>query len=228
MHRNLVLVAAFAGLTIAQNSTQTVDFFFPGINSPDEEGVAPVASIVSVNPSTTVMDLSCPTGVSSDECGWGQGVEYTIISTTIYQATMIEADEFTMTFECEHNTQANEMSCGVSLGGSLANDPGTTSAVLQSTDFGFLQATVTAGGDLLADSGSDGSAAASSVVKTASSLKTVASSTGTAAAGSQALGTAASVTGSGSPAQSTGAAGRFVVEGSALLGLVGAVAWNVL
>ncbi|KAF2655638.1 hypothetical protein K491DRAFT_704493 [Lophiostoma macrostomum CBS 122681] len=196
--------------------------------SQNEEGAAPVASIVTVNPSTTVMDLSCPTDVSGDECGWGEGLEYTIISTTIYQATMIEVDEFTMTFKCEHNTQASEMSCAASVGGGQANDPGTTNTVLKATEFGFLQATVTAGGDLLADSTSGGSAAASSVAKTASSLKTIASSTGTAATGSQASGTASSATGSGSPAQSTGAAGRFVVEGSALLGLVGAAAWNLL
>jgi hypothetical protein len=225
MRSSIAIFSVLATAALAKNST--VEFFFPG----GYDGADPVASIVSANPSTTVLNLACPTGTDSTECGFGSGFEYKIISTTIYQASMSELG-FIMTFSCDHNIKKDEMSCGVSLGGSNANDPGTTTAVLPADQIEFLTATVTAGEELLdAEATGTASSVATStgVALTAASSATVAPRTSlqtTATASVTALASGAS---SSEPAaQSTNAAYKYGVEGSALLALAGAAAMNIL
>jgi hypothetical protein len=233
MRQSIAFVSAIAGLTFAQSSNQTINMVFPG----GYEGPDPVASVVSANPSTTILDLSCPSGTSSEDCGFGQGFRYSIISTTAYQASIVDEDAFTISFSCDHNTQAEQLTCAVSVGGDDVSsgtdfgDAGTTTSVLSGTDIASFSATVTAGAELLSASGvaQSGSAqpSGSSAASSPGSRTLTASPSGTAAAGSQASSTGASATGTAAP-QHTGAAYRFGVEGSALLALAGAAALNAL
>ena len=219
MRQSIALLSAIAGLTLAADDT--VSFFFPG----GSEGVNPVASVVTANPTSTVLDITCPTGVDTNDCGWGPGIQYSIISTTQYIATMSEEDLFTMTYSCDHNTKAKEVTCAVSMGGSEANDPGVSTAVLSGTDVAFGTATVTAGASLLtATGGAQQSAPASSGLKTSATAKQTASVSG--ATGTAAQQSGATASGSGAAPESTGAAYRFGIEGSALLALAGAAALN--
>jgi hypothetical protein len=205
MRQPIILLSALAGFALAQDPQ--VSFFFPG----GYEGVSPVASVVTANPTTTVLDITCPTGVDSTECGWGPGIEVSIISTTIYEATMSEAGLFTMTYSCNHNTKASEITCAASMGGSGANDPGVSTAVLSGSDIAFVTASVTSGADLLSATGG-------------AKESTTASATG--ASGTAAQKSGSSTTASGAAPENTGAAYRFGVEGSALLVLAGAAALN--
>lgn len=205
MRTSTVLLSTLAGFALAQEPQ--ISFFFPG----GYDGVNPVASVVTVNPTSTAFDLSCPTDVDSTECGWGPGIHYSIISTTIYQATMSEADLFTMTYSCNHNTKASQITCAASMGGPSANDPGVSTAVLSGSEIAFVTATVTSGADLLTATGeAKGSTSASA----------------TSVSGTAAQESGASTSASGAAPENTGAAYRFRVEGSALLALAGAAALN--
>jgi hypothetical protein len=219
MRASITILSALATTILAKNNT--VEFFFPG----GYEGVDPVASVVSANPSTTVLNLACPTGTDSTECGFGNGFEYKIISTTIYQASMSEAG-FIMTFSCGHNTKKDEMTCNVSLGGE-----GTTTAVLPANEIKFLTATVTAGGELLdVEATGTASSAATGVALTAANSATLPVRTGLT---TRTTGTASvtalpsGVSGAEPATQTTNAAYRYGVEGSALLALAGAAAMNI-
>ncbi|KAF2114263.1 hypothetical protein BDV96DRAFT_577859 [Lophiotrema nucula] len=196
MRSYIALLSLASGVAMAQN--QTIPFYFPGADAP---AAGFVASVVSANPSTTALEITCPTGTDASECGLGPGLAYSIVSTTIYEASMSVQDEVEMTLSCVSAT--SQMSCYISVGGSSANDPGETSAVLTGTDAAFLTATITAGAQKLSATGGSKSSGS---------------------AGSTPTGTGA--TGSAATPASTGAAYKFGVEGSALLALAGAAALN--
>lgn len=205
MRQSIFILSALSSLALAQNSSQTFEFFFPS----GAEGVDPVASIKSVNPPTTVVSITCPTATAnsnSTECGWGPGLEYSVISNTIYKGTMLEEGRFTMTFSCDENIPKQEVTCGVSVGGEQGIY--TSDVVWAKSEVARINATITAGAEkLLAQT-----AAQTSLQSTPTST-----GSGTATAGSSAT--------SGLP-QSTGAAYKFGVEASALFALVGAAALN--
>lgn len=227
MHPSLTLLFALAGVTCAAD---TIDFFFPA----GSEGVDPVATIKTANPSTTEFRLSCPTGAASDDCGWGPGLDYTILSKTKYQAQM-SAGSFSMSFGCDHNTVKSEMVCGVYMSGQdFGLSVGTQLATLSKDDIIFNTATVVQGASLLSSADASGTGAASVAPKTTAAssptntgLKTSATTPNSAAAsGAASTAGQASQTASGSaaPAQHTGAAVKFGIDGSALLLLAGVAA----
>src|SRR4051812_26239766 len=111
------------------------------------DGVDPVASIKSLNASATQFRIACPSGTNSSDCGWGPGVDYTIISKTSYKAS-VSYDSSAMSLGCNYNTQSTIMSCVASItGASISN--GVKSAVLSGSDVSFIQASVVSGASLL-------------------------------------------------------------------------------
>jgi len=223
MRQSIAILSTIASTAFAQASS--VAFFFPG----GYEGIGPVASVVQANPSTTVLDLACPTGTDSTECGFGfSGFRYSIISTTIYQASMSQED-FDLSFTCNHNVKAAQVTCGVSVAGVDGNPPEITTSVLSGSDIAFITASVTAGGELLAAAQTGAAGTSSGPAKTtdssaptASSTASVASSTGFTTSGT-ATTTLASGVSTPQPTY-TGAAYKYGVEGPALLALAGAAA----
>ncbi|KAF2462833.1 uncharacterized protein BDR25DRAFT_308109 [Lindgomyces ingoldianus] len=215
MLRTAALITILTGLTAAQN--QTIEWFVPGA-----EGSDLLASVVTANPSTTILHLSCPTNVDSSDCGFGPGLAFSIISTTIYEAVMSESD-FTMSVSCEHNLQKSEMPCFVSNGGEGANDPGTTTETFSGSEIGFLTATVTAGAEKLSATASG--AQSSDMVTSIGTSGSASAAKSPTASGASAT-ASGSATGSAASASSTGAAYRFGVEGGALLALAGAAVVN--
>lgn len=200
-----------------------------GLNS--DLVTVPQATVESVSPSTTAMLIACPTDTPADECGWGSGLEVKIISSSRYEAVMTAAS-FTLSYGCDYNSAATEMTCTADMTG---EDPQT--AVLSGTDAAFVTATVVEGAELLsggtasatasASASASGSAAASSAAVSSGMRTSAVSASGTAAAGSHASGSVTATASTSAP-QSTGAAARFGIEGTALLALAGAAALNVL
>ncbi|KAF2868268.1 hypothetical protein BDV95DRAFT_610230 [Massariosphaeria phaeospora] len=222
MHQSIAILSAFAGAAFAQ--TPTIQFFFPG----GYEGVDPVVSVVEANPATTVLALGCPTGVDSTECGWSLApFQYSIISQTSYHASASDLMEIAM--DCTANVQATEMACVVTAAG--PDGPETTSTVLSGSEVRYATATVTAGADLLDATGAPTSGSASSGKATSAASRSSAAAasqstaSGPSSTGAKSNGTA-SASGTGGPPESTGAAYRFGVEGSALLALAGAAVMN--
>lgn len=137
-----------------------------------------------------------------------------------------------MSFACDHNIQASEMTCTVAMTGGDTNLETPQTAVLKGDEISFNVATVVAGASLLggsqasatpAASVGSGSAAATPAASAKSGIMTAAASPS--ATGSGALGNLKhSATGSAAPAEHTGAAARFGLEAGALLMFVGAVA----
>nr|QSQ85920.1 NRPS [Preussia typharum] len=214
----LTTLTTITGTLAATTPSQTFEFFFPS----GVEGVAPVAEIVSVNPSTTVANIHCPTGADSTECGWGPGLHYSILTGTRYKATMVDAQSATMTMNCDHDKQNSAIYCDYSVGGAGAENPISTTLNFSGTEIQSVTATVTKGAELLTK---EASATEGLTVIEGSKTPTASMPTVT---GSGITGVATPiVTQSGvAPSQSTGAAYRFGVEGSAVLALVGAAALN--
>jgi hypothetical protein len=208
-------IAILSFLATAALADDVVSFFWPG----GYEGADPVATITTVNPTATGMRIACPTDVDSTECGWGDGLDVSIIDGTKYQATM-KGETFDMSIDCDYNSKASKMTCVADL-----NDTPTT-GVLSGTDLIFVTASVAEGAELLASAtptaDASGSANASQAPK---STAAVAVSTGLKSSASASA--SASATSSGSLPDSTGAAARFGIEGSALLVLAGAAALSV-
>jgi hypothetical protein len=197
------------------------------------EGVDPVATINTANPSTTEFHIACPTGVDSNDCGWGPGLDVTILSQTRFQAQMT-GDSFSISLGCDYNSKATEMSCTVNQSGGNDDTGGEpVTGVLSGTDVQFLKASVIKGAELLTETGSasqtsTGSAksttVASSVKSASAGLMTASGSVPATSMASGSAGSSPTASGSGSAPESTGAAVRYGIEGSALLALVGAAA----
>ncbi|KAF9701110.1 hypothetical protein EKO04_001076 [Ascochyta lentis] len=230
MRQSIAILSLLASAALADD---VLSFAFPG----GYDGVAPVATVESASPSTTSALMTCPTGTAADECGWGNGLEVKIIGGTRYEAVMSAASLY-VSYGCDYNSAATKMTCTAEMTGQDAQ-----TAVLSGSDVAFITATVVEGADMLSGGSATASATASSASAKASGssapnssaaaavssgLRTsMASASGTAAAGSHASGSATATTSSSLP-QSTGAAARFGIEGTALLALAGAAALNVL
>ncbi|KAJ4359158.1 hypothetical protein N0V95_002410 [Ascochyta clinopodiicola] len=231
MRQSIAILSFLASAALADD---VVSFIFPG----GYDGVAPVATIESANPSTTSALMTCPTGTAADECGWGNGLDVKIISGTRYEAVM-SASSLYVSYGCDYNSVATQMTCTAEM-----SDQEAQTAILSGSDVAFITASVVEGADKLSGASATPSSAASAsasarasataapsssgAASATSGLRTsVASASGTAATGSHASGSTSATASSSSP-QSTGAAARFGIEGTALLALAGAAALNVL
>lgn len=219
-----------------------VSFYFPG----GYEGVDPVATLNTVKPTLTEFHIACPTGVDSADCGWGPGLDATILSQTRYQATM-DAGSVSMSLGCDYDKKKVEMTCTVNQEGGNDDTGGKpVTAVFSGQDVKFLSLTVVAGNSLLRPQTSATPSATPSATTTKTSAQptttatlAMSASTGLMTASNMVSATASPVSTSGAqtaptssnssaaPPESTGAATRFGIEGSALLMLAGAAALNV-
>jgi hypothetical protein len=216
MRQSTFLLSIFGSITLAQAASNTTFEFFMPMGADGED---PVAEVLTANPSTTVIRAACPTDLDSTECGWGPGIVYSVVSTTIYKATMSEENLFTMTYSCEHNTKAKTVDCDISMGGDEANSPTTEHIKFTGTEIGFAKATITKGAELLTKGGDETQTTATATAGGQSPGSP--SATGSAQVSGSPSGTA-----SGAVPESTGAAYRFGLEGSALLAMAGAAALN--
>jgi hypothetical protein len=247
-------IAIASLLSSAALAAETVQFYFPGgpdgtplsrpycksvpTNSPPpgSEGVDPIATIRKVSASTTEMNIACPTGVDSTECGWGPGLDYTIISATHYQAQM-SAESVSMSFACDHNTAKSEMTCTVAMTGGDMDMAGPQTAVLSGSEVAFVTATVVAGAEKLSGADAQATAAPSSGAASAKSAPAAGSAAATGSglmvdanptATGSSMRTSKNATSSAVLPEHTGAATRFGLEASALFVLAGAMVANVL
>jgi len=231
MRQSIAILSFLAGAACADD---VLSFVFPG----GIDGPAPVATIVSANPSTTSAIMTCPSGTPSDECGFAMGLDVEIISGTRFQASMSAAGVY-VSYGCDGYDAAKDIiTCTAELTG---EDPQT--AVLSGSDVSFITASVVDGASLLsggaratasASPSASASAAASASVApksstaaaASSSMQTSASAPSTTHAGSHASGVASATASIAAP-ENTGAAARFGIEGAALLALAGVAAANV-
>ncbi|KAJ4299978.1 hypothetical protein N0V90_005226, partial [Kalmusia sp. IMI 367209] len=227
------VIASLAAVALADTQ---IKFFLPGMDSADDGGVDPVASIVKADASTTVMALACPTNADDTECGWGQNdITISVIQSTIYSVSL-EAQS--VAFEC---TSKKDMSCTAAIAMELtdagseftagSDGMATGTTVYPSDEVVFQTASVTAGQEKLSGGAGAASGSASKTAKETTAAETGASSTlatSIASTGASPSSTGASPTGSAAPAAvTTGAASKFGIEGAALLALAGAAAVHV-
>lgn len=179
--------------------TPTIPFYYPG-----GADYAPLVASISVpNPQTTIARVACAPDVDSSDCGWANGADYTILSSTIYKGTLSmpgdgEDGGPTLTWSGDHDTKKKEMVWTMAFFGGT-DEPRTTTWTDVSSDIIRLVATVTKGAEAL--------------------------ETGKQTAGSGVSGASGTVSGKG-PAE-TGAAGRVGGGGvAALVALAGAVVLN--
>lgn len=213
------------------------------------DGIEPVATINVANPSTTEFHIACPTGAKPDDCGWGPGLDVTILSQTRFQAEM-STEGVSMSLGCDYNKKVIQMTCTVAQQGGNDDTQGKPiTATLSKADVKFLTATVVVGQSLLdgSASGSATSTKASAAPQSTASPAIAAATTTSASASAKSTGlmtlsgsasstgaasaSSASATKSGSASasapESTGAATKYGIESSALLALVGAAALHL-
>ncbi|KAL6710613.1 hypothetical protein ACN47E_008661 [Coniothyrium glycines] len=212
MRQSIALVSFLASAACAAD---VVSFLFPG--GADSEAVA---TIESANPSTTQFRIACPTGTDAAECGWGPGIDYTVISRTHYEAS-ITIEDVAMSFACEA-ASGGQAVCTVDQAG--PNSLGAVVATLSGTDAAFITATVVQGASLL--SGGTAASATSGPVSTRAPASSggLMIASGSQPAPSGTFSAAASASGSAAAGSSTGAAARFGVRGELLVVLAGAAA----
>lgn len=243
-------IATFTLLLASTACAQdVVSFFFPG----GYDGVDPVATINVANPSTTEFHIACPTGVKTMDCGWGPGLDVTILSQTRFQAEM-STEGVSMSLGCDYNKKSIQMTCTVAQkGGNDDTDGKPVTATLSKEDVKFLTATVVEGQSLLSGSGSGSatSTRASAAPQSTASPAVAAATTTSAAASAKSATSTGSMTPSGSVSstgvasasssssalatqsssasapESTGAATKYGIQSSALLALVAAAALHL-
>lgn len=214
MYASIALVSMLASATMAAD---TISFYFPA----GSEGVDPVATINKVASATTEFKVACPTNVDASDCGWGPGLDYSIISNTKYLAQM-SYGTVSMSYSCDHNTKASEMTCAVAMTGGNMNIPDPQTATFSGSDITFNTATIVQGAALLSGGAAQATPAASGGADASSGVG--ASATGSGAKVSQ----SPSRSGSAAPAEHTGSAAMSGVQASALLVMVGALFMSFL
>ncbi|KAH9861694.1 hypothetical protein J1614_011447 [Plenodomus biglobosus] len=219
MHPSFTILAV---LTSSVSAQQVISYYYPG----GYEGTPPIATIESVKPSATQFKIACPTGTDSNDCGLGPGIDYSILSSTRYEAQMVYPG-FSMSLGCDYNSKAVQMTCTVDQeGGNQETSLGPQTATLSGTDVVFNTATVVEGASLLSSGGASATPLPKSASASASSRLMMA--TGSAPAPSGTLPASVSQTSATQATpQATGAAARFGVEGAALFVMVGAAVMNI-
>ncbi|EMD95345.1 hypothetical protein COCC4DRAFT_205889 [Bipolaris maydis ATCC 48331] len=176
MRQSTTLLSILASTVCAAD---IISFYFPG----GYEGADPVATINTVNPTMTEFRMACPTGVDSSECGWGPGLDATILSQTRYQATM-DAAGVSMSLGCDYNKKKVEMTCTVKQEGGNDDTGGEpVTAVFSNDDVKFLTVDVVAGNSLLRTATSTAPSASATTTKTSAQSTSVATLTRSASTG---------------------------------------------
>ncbi|KAH7409906.1 hypothetical protein DE146DRAFT_329907 [Phaeosphaeria sp. MPI-PUGE-AT-0046c] len=213
MHHSIAFVSMLASATMAAD---VIPFYFPA----GSEGVDPVATINKVASATTEFKVACPTNIDAGECGWGPGLDYTIISNTIYQA-QLSYGTVSMSYSCDHNTKASEMTCAVSMTGGNLDLPSPQTATFRGSELVFNTATIVQGANLLSGGAAQATPAAAAGSGSASA-NPLATGSGAMASHSP------SKSGSAAPAEHTGSATKFGVQAPALFALLGALVMSAL
>jgi hypothetical protein len=149
----------------------------------DRYAPALVASIMSANPSETVMYLTCapPTDLEDyDDCGLGPGLTVTQIGSTAMVDVLTDSDAFSWSESCTFPVSPSAV-CVQSAAGTAANFDGVLTTTLMPSESVWITVDVTAGAELLAQA-------------------TAATATATGKAGSTAANGSASATGKSSDA----------------------------
>lgn len=219
--------STFTFIATAASAAQ-IPFFVPAMTS-DGIGVAPDASIMAADHSTTVMALACPTNVDETECGWGnKELVVSVVSATEYALEYANAG---VRLEC---TSKGDMTCKVSIAqeftdagltGFKAGNDGTATGttVYRSGRVFFETARVTAGEEKLTDGAGAVETGASGSAKQSGPKETGASSTMKTTGSAASSGATPSETGAEETGSSTGSAvarlgvGMLAVAGAAAM-----------
>lgn len=221
MSVRLALLSLFATGAWAASSS-TVSLFFPG--GVDKQSL--VASVVGANPTMTTYVISCPTGTSSDQCGFDpamtitQGPTTAIMTIESSDGDPVETDIINCTIEGTTRAVCTANTIVVSSGQTTS---GSSVSALSASDVQFVPVVVTAGVEKLSSPSATGTAASS----TAASSSTASAGSGVSAASPSATGTGANGTALAGTAGKNGttAAGSSVATSLASsFGLVAAVA----
>lgn len=173
-----LILTTLLGFAAAQSTTLSIPFY--GF---DNQAID--ASIVAANPSATTMQLACPSGTDSNDCGLFPYMTL-VYGPSTYHLDMGVGDgnAFTGTADCSRG--ANTALCTEFAAGSEANDPGTSTMTYESEDITIFPVTVTSGAEKL------GSAQATATGSASGSASQ--SGSGSATSGSAASSSTASIT----------------------------------
>ena len=188
----LSLLTAFVAAQSSSSPTTTVSLFLPDTDNTESL----VASVVSVAPSTTVYEITCPSDVSSDDCGYYP-------AETVTAGPSMAAGSYSYSGELaswscnlsgpEGSATSGDCIATVSVGSMGASDLGLTLTALSGSDYA---AATSALGEASAVSTSESIALAQSdityfpVVVTAGQEKLAAATSSGSASGSSQTGSA--------------------------------------
>lgn len=187
----------------------------------------PEATVLTVNPSTTVLRLACPRD-HTEYCAFEDIDEtYSIISSTRYEAVLSRTSPaepvFYQSWGLDYIAGAATQTLTIVINGDVNdNTNGTITAPLSSDFFVYKTAAIVEGASLLS-----GDMGTTSVPRTTDGASASMPRSTDSASTSPTSGAVPSATGSAPASASTGAAAGIVAGKSALLALAGAAILNV-
>lgn len=234
MTSRYLLASLLPALALAQ-STTTVSLW---VNGADQQSL--VASVVAVDATATTYMVTCPSSVSSDDCGFPSPVALTE-GANFYAATLTVTEDDASVAVAERCTKTGSSAVctdiytavGSASAGTvtaLTTLTSTSISTLDSSEITSMPVVVTAGAEKLnaVSSGASSAASSAAAVSAASSGSASARSSGasmttataTSASASASGSASGSATGSAAAVTHTGAASNIVVSASGL-GLAG-------
>ncbi|KAF2433812.1 hypothetical protein EJ08DRAFT_694291 [Tothia fuscella] len=167
-----------------------------------------VASVISADASTTLYEITCPTNVDGNDCGYRPPI--TIKHAGSVYGGGITTNDFTMSYECTLYTNGvSSAVCAESAGGTAANFPGVSTATIEASDITLLPVTIIAGQEELGKTVARATATSSTSGSKITSTGTAATAASTGS--TTASGTQAATSTSGSEKVAAGCGGLLIV-----------------
>lgn len=169
-----------------------------------------VASVITADASTTQYEITCPSSVAADECGYRPPITVAQTGASVYGASITTSD-FTLSYQCTlYTSGVTSAVCAAGAGGSAANFPGTSTETLAASEVTLFPVTITAGLEKLGKATTTPRSGGSSSPATTAGASAARTGSGS-ASGFQATASTSTTASSGSGKIAVGCGGLLVV-----------------
>lgn len=197
-----IATMALLPLTALAQSQSVISLFLM-----DTDPQSLVASVITADASTTQYEITCPSSVDGNDCGYRPPITVGQTGGSIYGASITNSD-FTLSYLCTlYTSGVTSAVCAAGAAGTAANFPGTSTETLMASEVTLFPVTITAGLEKLGKATTTGKSGSSSSTKSGSASAASGASIGS----TTASGTQATSSSSGSGKVAVGCGGLLIV-----------------